>query len=82
MIQTKGVKSIFSFNTGFIKPSNLKGSAGFPALYTVLQYTSGLLPSLSEMLFSSFSQDAVCPPRDACKFSICRRRGRVAEVTL
>lgn len=40
------------------------------------------LPSLSEMFFSNFSQDAVCPPREACKFSICRRSGRVAEVTL
>lgn len=44
--------------------------------------SSCFLPSLSEMFFSSFSQDAVCPPNEACKFSICRSRGRVAEVTL
>lgn len=43
---------------------------------------SRVSPSLSEMFFSSFSQDAVWPPSEACRFSICRSRGRVAEVTL
>lgn len=40
------------------------------------------LPSLSERFFSSFSQAEVCAPSVACRFSICRRRGRVADVTL
>lgn len=41
-----------------------------------------ILPSLSERFFSSFSHAEVCAPSVACRFSICRRRGRVAEVTL
>lgn len=40
------------------------------------------LPSLSERFFSSFSHDKVCAPRVACKFSICRSKGLVADVTL
>lgn len=40
------------------------------------------LPSLSERFFSSFSQAEVCAPSVACRFSICRRSGRVADVTL
>lgn len=41
-----------------------------------------ILPSLSERFFSSFSHAEVCAPSVAWRFSICRRRGRVAEVTL
>lgn len=39
-------------------------------------------PKRSEMFFSSFSHDAVWAPSVAWRFSICRRSGRVAEVTL
>ena len=41
-----------------------------------------ILPSLSERFFSSFSHAEVCAPSVACRFSICRRSGRVADVTL
>lgn len=41
-----------------------------------------ILPSLSERFFSNFSHAEVCAPSVACRFSICRRSGRVADVTL
>jgi len=39
-------------------------------------------PKRSEMFFSSFSHDVVCAPSVAWRFSICRKRGRDADVTL